>query len=707
MRPLIRLFAACLMLIPLMAGVGDNVGRAGEPGAHPWNNKRIHYLIEYQGRMVEKGDFVRRIASFQRIPCIVIEEEKHLYDGGDEPIRSVKTRTMTSLEGLAMQRSETVTKGESGSETITIGRGEAVFDATGCYGTPGVVPVPADTLFEINGEWLAGNRPRPGDTYFANVLDRSTRGVVATSVTILDRGPQPASTDPNPPSVWLAEINSPGRPGILARYTSDGRLVRMEGGGLVYHVVTREQYDAGKLPNVAGAGLDDPTLADSYAGDGWNPVDTPDAGGSGGLVGPGGDGGPPLARSQAGNAFVGINDGVPAWDSFSWLLFRADPAYEWTGALQSSEYARINSNGAEATLTAVQNAPYVDPEAIFPVATPKELLPYLENREYIPASHPAVIDAAWVAVADVETKREETNVLKALSYVAGWINQSIALVPWQGYESSALDTLANRSGDSLGQARLFAAMARTLGVPTRVCQGFITHIGRAVNHCWAEAWVNGQWVPVDTTVSRVGLPAGYVLAERSGDAGVFRRNFVDFMRRPGLGLTFRAAGRDMPRGGEAVLRVGDKRTYAVSEGDWLANLYWGFALRLPRGWRGDARLNSVEITSGDGRALARCEALEGDFEAGQAELDATVEGLRRELNRFRLYEANVVDFDHEGATPALYLDFTCLRDGETVRCRQYVIPRRQRAFRLSFWSPANRFEDYRFDFDRVLSSFEF
>ncbi len=705
MHPFYRFIAPYLLMAVFAAAIGYPAVQAGEPGDHPWNNKRIHYLIEYQGRMVEKGEFVRRVTSYQRIPCIVIEEEKHLYDGGDEPIRSVKTRTMTTPEGLAMLRHETVTKGEPGEETITVARGEAVFDATGVYGTPGVVPVPPDAMFEINGEWLAGNRPRRGDTYFANILDRSTRGVVATSVTILDRGPQPISTDPTTPAVWLAEINTPGRPGILARYTSDGRLVRMEGGGLVYHVVTREQYDAGKLPSVAGAGLDDPTL-DDYAGGGWKPIDSPDSGVTGGLVSGGGEP-TPVIRSMAGNAFIGISEAIPAWDSFSWLLFQASPAYEWSNALPSSEYARVNSNGAETTLMALQNAPYVDPNAIFPVNVPNELLPYLENREYIPASHPAVIDAAWVAVADVETKREETNILKALSYLAGWINQSIALVPWRGYDSSALDTLANRSGDSLGQARLFAAMARTLGVPTRVCQGFITHIGRAVNHCWAEAWVNGQWVPVDTTVSRVGLPAGYVLAERSGDAGVFNRNFADFLRTPGLGLALREAGRDLPRGGEAVLRVGDRRTYVVSEGDWLANLYWGFALRLPRGWRGDARMNSVEIQSDDGQALARIEALEGDFEAGRAELDATVEGLRRELTRFRLYEANVVDFDDEGATPALYVDFSCIRDGETVRCRQYVIPRRQRAFRLSFWAPVNRFEEYRRDFDRMLSSFEF
>ncbi|MCD7897395.1 MAG: transglutaminase domain-containing protein [Planctomycetaceae bacterium] len=686
-----RRFILTPLLLVLLAGATATVA-AGE---HPWNNKRIHYVIEHLGRLVEKGEFVRRVGSYMKKPCWVIEENKFFYDGvNPDPVRGVRTRTLTTLDGLALQRTESAIGASDGEEFITIIAGQAQFRASGVYGQSGSVPVPADVLFEIGGEWLASRRQRAGSVYTASVLDRMTRGVVVTEVRIREMVDY-RYVDRNRLDFWEADISTPGRPDVTARYTTDGRLLRLEGGGMVYSVVGREDYIAGRIP-VPAAGTE---TADAVAVTDGEPLPADGAGA------PVPDGA--IRRSQSGNAVIPIGESVPAWDSFAWLLFRAGPPYEWTSALQSSTYSHIEYNGAEATIMAIQNAPIVDSEAVFPMAIPAEIQPYLGSSEFIPSAHPAIIDAAWLASSDAETKREETNVLRAVSYIAGWINQNIDVVPWQGYESSALDTLNRRSGDSLGQARLFSAMAQTLGVPSRLCQGFIAHIGQAVNHCWAEAWINGRWIPVDTTVSRVGLPAGYVLAARAQGSGAIIFNFADFMRTPGLGLTLVAAGRDTPRGGEATLRVGDRRSYAVTEGDWMANLYWGFALQLPRSWTGQARLNTVEITSGDRNASVKCEALEGDFRAGREELDATVESLRTSLDRFRAIENRVVDFDDDGATPALYIDFTCFQDGNTLRCRQYVIPRRQRAFRISFWAPADRFGAYTREFDRILASFEF
>ncbi|MCD8349050.1 MAG: hypothetical protein LUC93_00375, partial [Planctomycetaceae bacterium] len=109
----------------------------------------------------------------------------------------------------------------------------------------------------------------------------------------------------------------------------------------------------------------------------------------------------------------------------------------------------------------------------------------------------------------------------------------------------------------------------------------------------------------------------------------------------------------------------------------------------------------------DGVGSVKCEALEGDFRAGRAELESTVASLREGLSRFNVIESRVVTFDDEGATPALYIDFTCEEDGVVLRCKQYVVPRRQRAYRISFWAPQNRFGRYSADFDSILASFEF
>ena len=686
-----RLAMRRILIVTLFAVFGMACSGTAPAGEHPWNNKRIYYVIENMGQLIEKGYFIRRLGSYQKQQCWVIDEEKSFYAAGNPrtPVRSVRTRTLTTLDGYAIQRLEDpLMEGDNSHESINIIGGEAVFDARGAYGRPGTVPVTEDILFEVTGEWLASRRHDRGRgrTYTANVLDRMTRGVIATEVVLLERE---APSAPATPAIWLAEITAPGRPPVQARYTLDGRLLRLEGSGMIYQVVGREAYDLGQIPS--------PTRVVPGEGRGDSMAETGD----------GAEGGRGVLRSRSGTVELPIGASVPAWDSFAWLLLRAEPAFDWASAVPSSEYARVEATGATTSITAMQNAPYIDSQVTFPMEVPAEIRALLASSDMIPSAHQAVVEAAYVAVLDSETNREETNVLKAVSYLAGWINQYVSVEEWNGYDSSALDTLSRRSGDSLGHARLFCAMARTLGVPTRLCQGFLATMGRAVNHCWAEAWINGRWIPVDTTVSRVGLPAGYVLAERDDGTGMFRSDFAGFMRGRGLVLRLIAAGRETPRGESAELVVGDRRSYAVSEGDWMANLYWGFALRLPRAWKGQAKMNSVELTSPDGRASVKCEALEGDFRAGRAELESTVASLRENLSRFKVIERRVVAFDDEGATPAIYVDFTCVQDGEQLRCRQYVVPRRQRAFRLSFWAPNDRFGEYASMFDRILASFEF
>jgi hypothetical protein len=229
----------------------------------------------------------------------------------------------------------------------------------------------------------------------------------------------------------------------------------------------------------------------------------------------------------------------------------------------------------------------------------------------------------------------------------------------------------------------------------------------ALYHVWAEAWINGVWVPVDTTVSRVGLPAGYVLAFRPGPEGAGDDAFARVMARPGVSLTLMSGGRETPGGRLVELVVGDRSTYAVYEGDWMANLFWGFALRLPAGWRGTAKLNAVELASPDGMANVKCEALPGNYRVGKEELAANVKNLKSNLNRFKTIEDKIVSFDAEGATQALFIDFTCVQDGNNLRCRQYIIPRRWRAFRISFWAPRDAFDRYVPHFESILASFEF
>lgn len=69
---------------------------------------------------------------------------------------------------------------------------------------------------------------------------------------------------------------------------------------------------------------------------------------------------------------------------------------------------------------------------------------------------------------------------------------------------SALDVLAERRAECQGHAWLFAALARALGIPTRVVNGlaYSEEWGGFLYHTWNESLVEGAWVAVDPTFAQ-------------------------------------------------------------------------------------------------------------------------------------------------------------------------------------------------------------
>jgi Transglutaminase-like superfamily len=82
----------------------------------------------------------------------------------------------------------------------------------------------------------------------------------------------------------------------------------------------------------------------------------------------------------------------------------------------------------------------------------------------------------------------------------GWIEANIAKEAVDAF--SADDVLRERRAECQGHAYLFAALARALGLPTRVVNGvvYIAEQGGFLYHTWNEVWMDGAgWRPVDAT----------------------------------------------------------------------------------------------------------------------------------------------------------------------------------------------------------------
>jgi len=110
----------------------------------------------------------------------------------------------------------------------------------------------------------------------------------------------------------------------------------------------------------------------------------------------------------------------------------------------------------------------------------------------------------------------EKNAYTACSKIRAWIHDNVQVRADIGITRSASDVLKSRVGVCRDYAILFAALARSVGIPAKVASGVLYLNGGFYYHAWVECYV-GEWVPFDATLTSDFVDATHIkLAE--GDA---------------------------------------------------------------------------------------------------------------------------------------------------------------------------------------------
>jgi len=154
--------------------------------------------------------------------------------------------------------------------------------------------------------------------------------------------------------------------------------------------------------------------------------------------------------------------------------------------------------------------------------------PGCQIDEVLDAAAPKADDALTATSPDAWTARARGLGLKTRGRwataraLAAFVSQGIASVGTSPANETARGVWRARRGSCLGQAKLFAALAKALGVPTRVVLGALVEDGAVAAHAWDEVQVGGHWYGVDP--SRGQAPAGtsHVPFAREGDADPLR-----------------------------------------------------------------------------------------------------------------------------------------------------------------------------------------
>lgn len=149
--------------------------------------------------------------------------------------------------------------------------------------------------------------------------------------------------------------------------------------------------------------------------------------------------------------------------------------------------------GRERVLFAVERP---SPGVTAPAAADDVRVPqHLESTTRIPARSAEVVAAKDAILAGAKAP------LDVVGKLSHWVAETVRDTVTDSH--SPLETLASREGNCQAHARLYTALARAAGIPTRFVSGLVYVEGKGfLYHSWAESLV-GDWIPVDPTFDQV------------------------------------------------------------------------------------------------------------------------------------------------------------------------------------------------------------
>jgi hypothetical protein len=146
-----------------------------------------------------------------------------------------------------------------------------------------------------------------------------------------------------------------------------------------------------------------------------------------------------------------------------------------------------------------KGVPYVN-------STKEEIKKNLAATTDIPGNHPKIIHLANDAVGDAGTTSEK--LCRLVKFVYDYIEDDYTANPL-----TLIDIIEKKKGDCSEHAKLFAAMARSLGIPCRTVGGLV-YLGDEFKefglHAWNEVVIDGIWVPVDPTWGQTLVDATHI-----------------------------------------------------------------------------------------------------------------------------------------------------------------------------------------------------
>lgn len=190
------------------------------------------------------------------------------------------------------------------------------------------------------------------------------------------------------------------------------------------------------------------------------------------------------------------------------LIGLSDKSLAISDKRQKVTYTSGEKPSAEYEITSSDFVPANAPN--LPIQDPN-LEKYLGDSPYVQPTNSEIQQTAKDIIGN------EKNAYLAAARLRSWVHANMQSKGNIGIVRSSLDVLHTKTGVCRDYAILYAALARAVGIPTKLVAGLVHWKGGFFYHAWAESYV-GEWIPIDPTLPSDFVDATHIkLAE--GDTG--------------------------------------------------------------------------------------------------------------------------------------------------------------------------------------------
>jgi len=186
------------------------------------------------------------------------------------------------------------------------------------------------------------------------------------------------------------------------------------------------------------------------------------------------------------------------------------PGEDLTQHFVSGGTQTVQANGPGSALVTVT--------AVTPSATGKTVRAepeYLESSLFLQSNDPEVMRHAEQASLG------ETDPARIAVRMEQYVNKRLKKKNFSTALASAAEVARALEGDCTEHAVLLAAMLRAKKIPSRIAVGMVyaESLSAFGGHMWTEAFLGGEWIPLDATLGRGGIGAAHLkMAESSFSA---------------------------------------------------------------------------------------------------------------------------------------------------------------------------------------------